>query len=185
MSAPATSPRTSHKSAKLRRAVNDLVLSKSFDNGMICASEQAVILDDEIYDAALAEFRTLHAHLATAEEKAKLETFLFPAGEAPGAGCEPKVNSAVVGQSSEWIAEQAGFTVPADTSLILVEAERVGPDEPLTREKLCPVLAVLARRFTGAGLRPRRRHGRLPRPGAQRRHPHRGPRNWPRRTAGA
>ncbi|MER6185870.1 bifunctional acetaldehyde-CoA/alcohol dehydrogenase [Streptomyces sp. NPDC001652] len=132
-----------HKSAKLRRAVNDLVLSKSFDNGMICASEQAVILDTEIYDAALAEFRTLHAHLATAEEKAKLETFLFPAGKTAGAGCEPKVNAAAVGQSPAWIAEQAGFSVPADTSLILVEAERVGPDEPLTREKLCPVLAVL------------------------------------------
>ncbi|WP_055524783.1 bifunctional acetaldehyde-CoA/alcohol dehydrogenase [Streptomyces graminilatus] len=132
-----------HKSAKLRRAVNDLVLSKTFDNGMICASEQAVVLDDEIYDAALAEFRTLHAHLATAEEKAKLETFLFPTGKVAGAGCEPKVNSAAVGQSPAWIAEQAGFTVPADTSLILVEAERVGPDEPLTREKLCPVLTVL------------------------------------------
>ncbi|MCL6735880.1 bifunctional acetaldehyde-CoA/alcohol dehydrogenase [Streptomyces neyagawaensis] len=132
-----------HKSAKLRRAVNDLVLSKSFDNGMICASEQAVILDDEIYDAALAEFRTLHAHLATAEEKAKLEAFLFPTGRTAGSGCEPKVNSAAVGQSPAWIAEQAGFTVPADTSLILVEAERVGRDEPLTREKLCPVLAVL------------------------------------------
>ncbi|TQE30377.1 bifunctional acetaldehyde-CoA/alcohol dehydrogenase [Streptomyces ipomoeae] len=131
-----------HKSAKLRRAVNDLGLSKSFDNGMICASEQAVILDEEIYDAALAEFRTLHAHLATAEEKAKLEHFLFPAA-ASNSGCEPKVNAAAVGQSPQWIAEQAGFTVPADTSLILVEAERVGPDEPLTREKLCPVLAVL------------------------------------------
>ncbi|MGW7210751.1 bifunctional acetaldehyde-CoA/alcohol dehydrogenase, partial [Streptomyces sp. NPDC054837] len=131
-----------HKSAKLRRAVNDLVLSKSFDNGMICASEQAVILDSEIYDAALAEFRTLHAHLATAEEKTKLETFLFPVGSA-GGGCEPKVNAAAVGQSPAWIAEQAGFTVPADTSVILVEAERVGPDEPLTREKLCPVLTVL------------------------------------------
>lgn len=132
-----------HKSAKLRRAVNDLVLSKSFDNGMICASEQAVILDDEIYDAALAEFRTLHAHLATVEEKAQLETFLFPVGTTASGGCEPKVNSAAVGQSPAWIAEQAGFTVPPDTSLILVEAERVGPDEPLTREKLCPVLAVL------------------------------------------
>ncbi|MDX2530954.1 bifunctional acetaldehyde-CoA/alcohol dehydrogenase [Streptomyces europaeiscabiei] len=131
-----------HKSAKLRRAVNDLVLSKSFDNGMICASEQAVILDDEIYDAALAEFRTLHAHLTTAEEKSKLEAFLFPSGRA-GAGCEPKVNAAAVGRSPAWIAEQAGFTVPEDTSVILVEAERVGPDEPLTREKLCPVLAVL------------------------------------------
>ncbi|MER7895038.1 bifunctional acetaldehyde-CoA/alcohol dehydrogenase [Streptomyces sp. NPDC096046] len=132
-----------HTSAKLRRAVNDLVLSKSFDNGMICASEQAVILDAEIYDAALAEFRTLHAHLATAEEKAKLEAFLFPTGKAAGGGCEPKVNSAAVGRSPAWIAEQAGFTVPGDTSLILVEAGRVGPDEPLTREKLCPVLAVL------------------------------------------
>ncbi len=132
-----------HRDAKLRRAVNDLVLSKSFDNGMICASEQAVILDDEIYDAALAEFRTLHAHLATAEEKEKLEAFLFPTGKAADGGCEPKVNSAAVGQSPAWIAERAGFTVPADTSLILVEAGRVGPDEPLTREKLCPVLAVL------------------------------------------
>ncbi|MER5479675.1 bifunctional acetaldehyde-CoA/alcohol dehydrogenase [Streptomyces sp. NPDC002734] len=132
-----------HRTAKLARAVNDLVLSKSFDNGMICASEQAVILDAEIYDAALEEFRTLHAHLATAEEKAKLEAFLFPAGRAPGGGCEPKVNAAAVGQSPVWIAEQAGFSVPEGTSLILVEAARVGPDEPLTREKLCPVLAVL------------------------------------------
>ncbi|MFK4104298.1 bifunctional acetaldehyde-CoA/alcohol dehydrogenase [Streptomyces sp. NPDC019531] len=131
-----------HKSAKLRRAVNDLVLSKSFDNGMICASEQAVILDNEIYDEALAEFRTLHAHLATPEEKRKLEAYLFPADKS-NSGCEPKVNAAAVGQSSAWIAEQAGFTVPGGTSLILVEAERVGPDEPLTREKLCPVLTVL------------------------------------------
>jgi acetaldehyde dehydrogenase/alcohol dehydrogenase len=141
-----------HKSAELRRAVNDLVLSKAFDNGMICASEQAVVLDTEIYDAALAEFRTLHAHLATAEEKAKLEAFLFPTDNASsrghsrpeaGGGCEPKVNAAAVGQSPAWIAQQAGFSVPKDTSLILVEAERVGPDEPLTREKLCPVLTVL------------------------------------------
>lgn len=140
-----------HKSARLRRAVNDLVLSKAFDNGMICASEQAVILDTEIYDAALAEFRILHAHLATAEEKRKLEAYLFPTdssnrghpGPEVGGGCEPKVNSAAVGRSPAWIAEQAGFTVPADTSLILVEADHVGPDEPLTREKLCPVLTVL------------------------------------------
>ncbi|MEU4874517.1 bifunctional acetaldehyde-CoA/alcohol dehydrogenase [Streptomyces sp. NPDC021608] len=135
-----------HRSAKLRRAVNDLVLSKSFDNGMICASEQAVILDGEIYDAAVAEFRTLHAYLADAQEKARLESFLFPSSGGSGAGCEPKVNAAAVGRSPAWIAEQAGFTVPQDTSVILVEAERVGPEEPLTREKLCPVLAVLRAR---------------------------------------
>ncbi|WP_125262517.1 bifunctional acetaldehyde-CoA/alcohol dehydrogenase [Streptomyces alboflavus] len=131
-----------HKSARLPRAVNDLVLSKTFDNGMICASEQAVILDSEIYDAALAEFRTLHAHLATAEEKVKLEAYLFPVGTS-GSGCEPRVNAAAVGQSPAWIALQAGFSVPDDTSLILVEAGRVGQEEPLTREKLCPVLTVL------------------------------------------
>jgi len=132
-----------HKGAKLRRAVNDLVLSKSFDNGMICASEQAVILDTGIYDTALTEFRTLHAHLATPQEKAKLEAFLFPPAGGSGAGCEPKVNADAVGQSPAWIAEQAGFTVPGDTSVILAEVQRVGADEPLTREKLCPVLAVL------------------------------------------
>ncbi|MGW3445478.1 bifunctional acetaldehyde-CoA/alcohol dehydrogenase [Streptomyces sp. NPDC001076] len=140
-----------HHSADLRRAVNDLVLSKAFDNGMICASEQAVILDEQIYDAVLTEFRTLHAHVATADEKAKLETFLFPAGKAAGAGCEPRVNSTAVGQSPVWIAEQAGFSVPEDTSLILVEAEQVGPQEPLTREKLCPVLAVLRAGSTEVG----------------------------------
>lgn len=139
-----------HRSADLRRAVNDLVLSKSFDNGMICASEQAVILDDEIYDAALSEFRTLHAHLATPQEKSKLEAFLFPF-DASNKGCEPKVNAAAVGRSPAWIAEQAGFTVPADTSVILVEATRVGPDEPLTREKLCPVLTVLRARSEQEG----------------------------------
>ncbi|WP_420077771.1 bifunctional acetaldehyde-CoA/alcohol dehydrogenase [Streptomyces sp. JL3001] len=139
-----------HWSADLRRAVNDLVLSKSFDNGMICASEQAVILDDEIYDAALSEFRTLHAHLATPQEKSKLEAFLFPF-DASNKGCEPKVNAAAVGRSPAWIAEQAGFTVPVDTSVILVEATRVGPDEPLTREKLCPVLTVLRARSEQEG----------------------------------
>ncbi|GGW42895.1 aldehyde-alcohol dehydrogenase [Streptomyces lucensis JCM 4490] len=135
-----------HRTARLRRAVNDLVLSKSFDNGMICASEQAVILDDAVYDAALTEFRALHAHVATAEEKAKLEAFLFPATGASGGGCEPRVNATAVGQSPAWIAAQAGFEVAEDTSIILVEAERVGPEEPLTREKLCPVLAVLRAR---------------------------------------
>jgi acetaldehyde dehydrogenase/alcohol dehydrogenase len=130
--------------AKLRRAVNDIVLSKSFDNGMICASEQAAILDDAIYDAALAEFRTLHAHLATPDEKRMLEAFLFDRG---------KLNSDVVGRPATWIAERAGFTVPPDTSIILAEVGEVGPDEPLTREKLCPVLAVLRAGSRAEGLR--------------------------------
>ncbi|WP_194823232.1 bifunctional acetaldehyde-CoA/alcohol dehydrogenase [Micromonospora sp. S-DT3-3-22] len=130
--------------AKLKRAVNDIVLSKSFDNGMICASEQAVILDAAIHDAAIEEFRTLHAHLATAAEKEKLETLLFPAG---------KLNPDVVGRTAAWIADAAGISVAPDTSIILVEVDRVGPDEPLTREKLCPVLAVLRADSREQGLR--------------------------------
>ncbi|MFD6229425.1 bifunctional acetaldehyde-CoA/alcohol dehydrogenase [Streptomyces sp. NPDC060232] len=137
-----------HHSADLRRAVNDLVLSKSFDNGMICASEQAVILDTGIYEQALAEFRRLHAYVATAEEKLKLETYLFPPDPA---GRQGRVNPAAVGRSPAWIAERAGFAVPAGTSLILAEASRVGPDEPLTREKLCPVLTVLRAGSTDEG----------------------------------
>ncbi|MFF7250145.1 bifunctional acetaldehyde-CoA/alcohol dehydrogenase [Embleya sp. NPDC008237] len=125
----------------LRRAINDVVLSKSFDNGMICASEQAVVLHTDIHDAALAEFAALGAHLATDDEKHKLETYLFGSGTAPGR--EPRVNPAAVGQSPAWIAARAGFTVPPNTTVILARADRVGPQEPLTREKLCPVLAVL------------------------------------------
>ncbi|AUG77356.1 Aldehyde-alcohol dehydrogenase [Kitasatospora sp. MMS16-BH015] len=131
------------KSADLKRAVNDVVLSKSFDNGMICASEQAVILDQEVYGPALAEFRKLKAYLATEAEKAKLEEYVFGVTGEDRNCAGAKLNAAVVGQSPVKIAEAAGFEVPADTSIILVEVGEVGEDEPLTREKLCPVLAVL------------------------------------------
>ena len=131
-------------SAKLRRAVNDIVLSKTFDNGMVCASEQAAIIDSVIYDDTLAEFRRLHAYVCSPEEKALLEEFIFGA-QAGSAGCSgARLNAAVVGQSAAWIAQKAGFTVPEDTSVLLAEVSGgVGPHEPLTREKLAPVLAVL------------------------------------------
>ncbi|GAA2893852.1 aldehyde-alcohol dehydrogenase [Actinoplanes cyaneus] len=140
-------------SAKLQRAVNDIVLSKSFDNGMICASEQAAIIDDAIYDAALAEFRGLHAYVVSPQEKRLLEEFIFGTA-AHGAGCDgAKLNPAVVGRSAAWVAEHAGFTVPDGTSIILAEVGEVGPNEPLTREKLCPVLAVLRAGSREEGLR--------------------------------
>jgi acetaldehyde dehydrogenase/alcohol dehydrogenase len=140
------------KSADVARAINDLVLSKAFDNGMICASEQAAILDTEIYDAAMIEFDRLHAHRCTTEEKAALEHLLFGA-TAYGENCGgAALNSAVVGQSPVWIAAQAGFSVPDDTSVLLVEAGSVGRHEPLTREKLCPVLAVLRADSTETGI---------------------------------
>jgi acetaldehyde dehydrogenase/alcohol dehydrogenase len=131
------------KSAKLERAINDLVLSKSFDNGMVCASEQAVILDAEIYERAMVEFAKLHAHRCSAEEKAKIEEFIFGVTANDENCAQAKLNAAVVGQSAVWIAAQAGFVVPDDTSILLCEISEVGPAEPLSREKLCPVLAVL------------------------------------------
>jgi acetaldehyde dehydrogenase/alcohol dehydrogenase len=140
-----------HRGAKLGRAVHDVVLSKSFDNGMVCASEQAVIIDAEIYPAALAEFARLHAYRATAEDKAKIEEFVFGAAAGSEDCARGKLNADVVGQSAEWIAEHAGITVPAGTSIILVEVAEVGPAEPLTREKLCPVLAVLRAGSTEQG----------------------------------
>ncbi|MBN0047229.1 bifunctional acetaldehyde-CoA/alcohol dehydrogenase [Streptomyces actuosus] len=138
--------------ADLARAVHDIVLSKAFDHGMICASEQAVVLDHSLYEAGLAEMRRLGAHVVTAAEKAKLEQFLFGV-DAHATNCgEAKLNSAVVGRSAAWIAEQAGFTVPESTSVLVAECAEVGEREPLTREKLSPVLAALKAGSTEEGL---------------------------------
>ncbi|MCZ4122771.1 bifunctional acetaldehyde-CoA/alcohol dehydrogenase [Streptomyces sp. H39-S7] len=142
------------RSADLKRAVNDIVLSKSFDNGMICASEQAVILDHEVYEAALEEFRTLKAYVASPQEKAALEQYIFGVGTAHDRDCAgAALNADVVGRSSHDIARAAGFSVPPDTSVILVPVASVGADEPLTREKLCPVLAVLRADNRSEGIR--------------------------------
>lgn len=140
------------RSGKLRRAVHDIVLSKAFDHGMICASEQAVILDKEIYDEGVAEFERLGAYVVTAAEKTKLEEFVFGT-TAFGADCSgAKLNASVVGRSPRWIAEQAGFEVPDGTSVIVAECAEVGEGEPLTREKLSPILAALKTGSTEQGL---------------------------------
>ncbi|OIJ65327.1 bifunctional acetaldehyde-CoA/alcohol dehydrogenase [Streptomyces mangrovisoli] len=144
------------KTADVKRAVNDVVLSKTFDNGMVCASEQAVILDQEIRDEALAEFRKLKAYQVDAEEKAKLEQYVFGVGaeQQGGRNCAgAQLNASIVGQSAVAIAKGAGFEVPADTTVLLVEASEVGVDEPMTREKLCPVLTVLGANSRDEGVR--------------------------------
>ncbi|MEU9107032.1 bifunctional acetaldehyde-CoA/alcohol dehydrogenase [Streptomyces xanthophaeus] len=141
-----------HKSAKLGRAVHDIVLSKAFDNGMICASEQAVILDQEVYEQGIAEFERLGAHVVSAAEKTKLEQFVFGTTAFAADCSDARLNPAVVGKSPQWIAEQAGFTVPEGTSLLLAECGEVGEGEPLTREKLSPVLAALKASGTDHGL---------------------------------
>lgn len=140
------------KTADVPQAVHDIVMSKSFDNGMVCASEQAAIIDEAIYDQTIAEFKSYHTYLATPEEKALLEEFCFGA-KANSKNCsEAKLNSDIVGRSASWIAEQAGFTVPEGTNILAAEVSEVGPNEPLTREKLSPVLAVLKAKSTDQGI---------------------------------
>lgn len=140
------------KSCVLKRAVNDIVLSKSFDNGMICASEQAAIVDYEIYDEFKAEISRFKVYFVNHEEKAKLETYMFGCTAYSEKVNEVRLNPAVVGKPATWIAEQAGFSVPEDTQIICAECEEVGPNEPLTREKLSPVLAVLKATSTEDGI---------------------------------
>ena len=140
------------KTCVLERAVNDIILSKSFDNGMICASEQAAIVDTEIYADFLKEMQRFKVHFVNKDEKAKLEKFMFGVeGNAANAN-EAKLNPNVVGKPAAWIAEQAGFTVPADTQILCAECKEVGINEPLTREKLSPVLAILKAKNTDDGI---------------------------------
>ncbi len=140
------------KSANLKQAVHDIVMSKSFDNGMICASEQAAIVDKEIYDDFIKEMQSYGVYLVNKKEKALLEEFIFGA-KANSSSCSmAKLNAAVVGKPAAWIAEQAGFSVPANTNILLAECKEVGVKEPLTREKLSPVLALLKAESTEDGL---------------------------------
>lgn len=130
---PGNVPCYIEKSAKIKRAVNDLILSKTFDNGMICASEQAVIIDEEVYDAVKQELIANNCYFLTEEEKKKVEKYVMR--ETGG------VNPAVVGQSANKIAEAAGVSVPENTKILIAESVKVGPEEPLSGEKLSPVLA--------------------------------------------
>ena len=132
-----------NKSADVEQAVNDIVLSKSFDNGMICASEQAAIIDQEIYQEAKKLFVRFKTYFVNKEEKIKLSKFMFGYATNEEGVEQAKLNPNVVGKSAHWIAEQAGFEVPEDTAILASECSFVGPKEPLTREKLSPVLAIL------------------------------------------
>ncbi len=128
--------------ADIKQAVNDIAMSKAFDNGMICASEQTVIVDENIYEDVKAEFKHYNVHFCTPKEKKLLETYMF-GYTAHSKGVEnAKLNGAVAGKPAAWIAEQAGFKVDPQTSILIVELEKPGVQEPLSREKLSPVLAM-------------------------------------------
>ena len=124
------------KTAKLKTSVNDLVMSKSFDNGMICASEQAVLVDKDIYQEFEKLMREAGCYFVNPEEKQKLANSMFDYTEEYGY----KLKSHVPGQSPYTIAKEAGFEIPEDTKVIVVYEEGIGREYPFSKEKLSPVL---------------------------------------------
>lgn len=123
------------KTADIKQAVNDLILSKTFDNGMICASEQAVIIDEEIYDDVVALMKAYDCYFVNKEEKKLLEGLVINKETCT-------INANIVGQSAYKIAEMAGIkNAPKDAKILVAELEGVGHDYPLSREKLSPILA--------------------------------------------
>lgn len=131
---PGNVPCYIEKSAHLHRACTDLMMSKTFDNGMICASEQAVIVDKEISKEFETYMKDNNCYFLSAEETEKLTKYMFPD---PNKG----VFAAVVGKSANWIAEQAGLKVPPRTKILIAPLPEPSEKYPLSYEKLSPVLA--------------------------------------------
>ncbi len=124
------------KSADIKQAVNDLILSKTFDNGMICASEQAVIVEECIYDEVVGLMKAYNCYFVDGKEKELLEkTVINPETKS--------LNPNIVGQTPYKIAQMAGFEVPKDAKMLVAEIGGVGMDYPLSKEKLSPVLACI------------------------------------------
>lgn len=131
---PGNVPCFIEKTANLKQAVNDLILSKTFDNGMICASEQAVVLEEPIYEQAKKLMTDMGCYfLNKAETELVSKLVIHPE--------KCSVNAVIVGQPAVTIAAMAGVTVPGNTKILVAEITGVGRDFPLSAEKLCPVLA--------------------------------------------
>ncbi len=130
-----------NKSANIEQAVNDIVISKSCDNGMVCASEQAVIIDKEVYEETIQLFKRFKVYFVNDEEKAKLEKYAFGVNANKEDSWKTRLNADIVGQPPYKIAENAGFSVSKDTVILGVFCNSIGVEEPLSREKLSPILA--------------------------------------------
>lgn len=118
--------------ADIKMAVSSIIMSKTFDNGMICASEQSVIVEEPVYEKVKAEFIARGCNFVTGKDRKKLAETIVVNG---------KLNSGIVGQSACKIAEMAGIKVPAGTKILIAEASEVNDEEVFAREKLSPVLA--------------------------------------------
>ena len=125
-----------HKSCDVASAAMDICISKTFDNGTECPSEQTIVVDSDIYDLTLEEFKKLNCHICTSEETQKLTPVVIsPETEA--------MNYKFVGKSAYKIAESAGFNVSKETKILICQINANDKNHPLLREKLMPVLTVL------------------------------------------
>lgn len=142
---PGNVPVYIEKTANIKMAVNDILMSKTFDNGMICASEQSVVVDEAIAQQVLDRFVDQGAYVLQPDEVKKIEAFAID-----GKRCA--MSPAVVGQPATKIAELAGITVPANTKLLIAPLKGVGPKTPLSREKLSPILGFYTVKTTAEAL---------------------------------
>jgi acetaldehyde dehydrogenase/alcohol dehydrogenase len=132
---PGNTPVYLEKTADLDMAVVDIITSKTFDNGTICASEQTVVIDDEIYDTVLKKFAELGSHICNEAETKLLERTVID----PQTG---SMQPMAIGQKATAIARMIGLAVKPKTKLLIAPIRGVGREHPLSVEKLFPVLAV-------------------------------------------
>ena len=126
-------PAVIDETADIKTAVSSILMSKTFDNGMICASEQSIIVHHDIYDDVKAELAYRGAYILNKKEKAKVAKTIIQQG---------KLNAAIVGQPACKIAEMAGVKVPETAKILVGEAEAIGTEEEFSYEKLSPVIAL-------------------------------------------
>lgn len=131
---PGNGPAFIERSADIRQAVSDIITSKTFDNGVICASEQSIIVERAIYDETLRELKAQGAWLMSAGEADSIAALLLR----PGGTINPKT----VGKTAADLSRMAGFSVPAGTKVLIAEQTEVSRHNPYAREKLCPVLGL-------------------------------------------
>jgi acetaldehyde dehydrogenase/alcohol dehydrogenase len=121
------------ETANIQMAVSSILMSKTFDNGMICASEQSIIIVKDIYDEVIKELALRGAYILNKQEKVKVAKTILPGG---------KLNSSIVGQPAYKIAEMAGIKVPKEAKMLAGEVSEISLDEEFAHEKLSPVIAI-------------------------------------------
>lgn len=120
------------RTADYKKAVADIVYGTTFDNGVLCSSEQAIVCDRPLREKVIEEAKKIGCYFVNTEEKAKLAKVITK-----GRGINPEI----VGKPATWIAQFAGFNVPDTTKVLVAETEEVGTVDPLSMEKLSPILA--------------------------------------------